>query len=75
MSKKFPSGKVNVTKNAFFFLSRVPTHHSFTFNSQLIYELKHKVCLFEIVCVIFHFRLRFVFIKVYIFVQQKAWTL
>ena len=26
-------------------------------------------------CGIYHFRLSFVFIKVYIFVQQKAWTL
>ena len=26
-------------------------------------------------CVIFHFRFRFVFIKFYIFVQQNAWTL
>ena len=32
MSKKFPLGKINVTNNALFFLSRPSTHHSFTFN-------------------------------------------
>ena len=42
MSKKFPSGNISVTKNALFFISRAPTHHSFTFNSQFPYELKHK---------------------------------
>ena len=50
-------------------------HHSFTFNSWFSYELKHKVRLSKIVCGIFHFRFRFVFIKVCIFVQQNAWTL
>ena len=34
MLKKYPSEKISVTKNALFFLSRAPTHHSFTFNSQ-----------------------------------------
>ena len=41
MSKKYPSNKINVTKNAIFFLSQAPTDHSFTFNSQILYELKH----------------------------------
>ena len=40
-----------------------------------LHELKHKVRLSKTVCEIFHFRLRFVFIKVYILVQQNAWTL
>ena len=31
MLKKIPSCKINVTKNALFFLSGAPTHHSFTF--------------------------------------------
>ena len=76
MLKKFPSDKINGTKNALFFLSRAPTHHSFTFNLRFLYELKHKVRFSKTVsCEIFHFRFRFVFIKVYIFVQQKAWTL
>ena len=65
MFKKFSS----------FFLSRAPTHHSFTFNLRFLYELKHKVRLSKTVCGIFHFRFRFVFIKVYIFVQQNAWIL
>ena len=75
MLKKFPSDKINGTKNALFFLSRAPTHHSFTFNLRFLYELKHKVRLSKTVCGIFHFQFRFVFIKVYIFVQQNAWTL
>ena len=75
MLKKIFSDKINRTKSALFFLSRAPTHHSFTFNLRSLYELKHKVYLSETVRGIFHFRFRFVFIKVYIFVQQKAWTL
>ena len=73
--KKFPSDKINGTKNALFFLSRAPTHHSFTFNLRFLYELKHKVRLSKTGCRLFDFRFRFVFIKVYIFVQQNAWTL
>ena len=34
MLKKFPLEKINVTKNALFFLSRAPTYHSFTINSR-----------------------------------------
>ena len=71
---KFPADKINGKKNVLF-LSLPPTHHSFTFNSRFLYELKHKVHHSESVCGIFHFRFRLVFIKVYIFVQQKAWTL
>ena len=67
MLKKFPSDKINGTKNALFFLSRAPTHHSFTFNLQFLYELKHKVRFCKTVCGIFQFWFRFVFIKVYIF--------
>ena len=73
--KRFPWDKINGTKNALFFLLRAPTHHSFTFNWRLLYELKQKVCLSKTVCGVFHFRFRFVFIKVCIFVQQNAWTL
>ena len=75
MSKKFPSDKINSTKNALFFLSRAPAHRNFTFNLRFLYELKHKVRLSKTLCGIFHFRFRFIFIKVYIFVQQSAWTL
>ena len=75
MLKKFPLDKINGTKNAPFFLSRAPTHYSYTFNLRFLYELKHKVCLSKTVCGIFHFRFHFVFIKVYIFVQQNAWSL
>ena len=75
MLKKFPLDKIDVIKNVLFSLSRAPTHHSFTFNTQFLQELKHKVHLPKAVCGIFHFRCRFVFINVYIFVQQKTWTL
>ena len=75
MLKKFPSYKINGTKNALSFLLRAPTHHSFTFNLRFLYELKRKVRLYKTVFGIFHFRFRFVFIKVYDFVQQNAWTL
>ena len=73
--KKFPSEKINVTKNALFFLSRAPTHHIFNFNLRFLYELKHKVRLSKKVCGIFHFQFRSVFNKVYFIVQQNAWTL
>ena len=72
MLKKFYLDKTKDTKNAFF--SQAATHHSFTFNLLFFYELKHKVCLSKTVQ-IFQFRFRFAFIKVYIFVQQNAWTL
>ena len=75
MLKKILSDKIKGTKNALFFLSRAPTHHSFTFNLRFLYELKHKVRLSKTVWGIFHFRFPFVFIKVYIFVQENAWTL
>ena len=75
MLKTFPSEKINVTKNALFFLSRASTHHGFTFNSRFLYELKPKVRVSKNVWGIFHFRFRFVFIKIYVFVQQTERTL
>ena len=57
------------------FLSRDQTHHSFTFNSQFLYELKNMVSLSESAYETFHFRFWLVFIKVCYFFQQKAWTL
>ena len=66
MLKKYPSDKIKGTKNALFFLSRAPTHHSFTFNLRFLYVLKHNVCLSKTVSGISHFRFRLVFIKVYI---------
>ena len=73
MLKKFPSDKINGTKNALFFLSRAPTHHSFTFNLRFLYELKHKVRLSKTLRGIFHFRSRFAFIKVNNVFQQGSW--
>ena len=75
MLLKFPSYKIKGTKNALLFLARAPTHHSFTFNLQILNQLKHKLRLTKTVCGIFHFRFYFVFIKVYIFVQQNVWAL
>ena len=75
VKKKFPLDKIKGTENALFFLSRAPTHHSFTFNLQFLYKLEHKVSLSKNVCWIFHFHFHFAFIKVYIFVQQNTWTL
>ena len=75
MLKIFPSDKIIGTKNALFFLLRTPTHHSSTFNLPFFYELKHKVSPSETMCGVFHCRFRFVFVRVYIFVQQNACTL
>ena len=76
MLKNISLDKINnVTKNALFFLSRDPTHQSFTFNSRFSYQLKHKVHLSKKVGEISHFRFRLVFIKVYVLAQQNTWTL
>ena len=72
MLKKFPSDKINVTKNALLFLSQAPTYHSFTFHLQFLYVLKHMVHLSKTMCGILHFQFRLIFINLYIFVQQKA---
>ena len=75
MLKTFPLNKINITKNALFFLAQAPTHYNFTFDSQFLYELKDMFHLSKTVCRIFHFRFRLVFIKVHIFLQQKTWAL
>ena len=64
--------KKKVTKNAFFFLSRAPSHHGWTFNLQFLNELKHMFHLSKTMFGVVHFRFRLVFIKLYSFVQQKA---
>ena len=53
--KKLSLDKINVIKNGPFLLPRAPTHHSSTFNSQFLYELKQKAHLFKTVCGIFLF--------------------
>ena len=73
MLKKNSSDKISIAKNAFFF--RELQLISFAFNLQFLRELKHKVDLFKTVLGIFHFQLCLVFIKVFIFVQQKPLTL
>ena len=62
-------------KKALFFPPRTPTHHSFTFNSQFLYELKHMVHLSKTVCGIFHFRFRLAFIKLKQFFFNKMYGL
>ena len=69
--KTFSSDKTNGTKNFFFSFA----NPNFAFNLRLLHKLKHNVCLPRTACGIFHFRLRFAFVKVYIFVQQNAWIL
>ena len=64
--------KISGTKNALYFLWEAPTCYSFTFNLQFLYGLKHKVRLCKTFCRIFYFPFHFLFIKVYIFVQQDA---
>ena len=68
--KKNPFRENKRYKNALFFLSWAPTHHSFTFNLQLLDKLKHKVRPSKTVCEILDFRFRFVFIKVYILFRK-----
>ena len=59
-------------KCPFFSFASSDSSLSFTFNFRFLYELKHKVHFSKTVCRIFHFRLGFIFIKAYIFVQQWA---
>ena len=68
MLEQFPLDKINSTKNALLI-------YSFNFNLRFLYELKHEVRLSKTLSGIFHFQFRFVFIKVYIFVQQNTWIL
>ena len=69
MLKKIPFGQNKRYKNS------QSSHHSFTLNLRFLYELKQKDRFSKTVCGIFHFRFLFIFIKVYNFVQQNAWTL
>ena len=71
MLTKCPSGKIDGTENTVFYLSRGQTHHSCTFSFRFLFELKFNVPLSKFACGIFHFWFRFVFIKVFIFVQQN----
>ena len=73
--KKIFFGQNKRNKKCTLFFLLAPTHHSVTFDSQFLQELKHKVHLSKTVRGIFHFWLCLVFIKVYIFIYQKAWTL
>ena len=67
----FPLDKINVTKNALFLLSGAATHHSFTFNLQFLYQLKHKVHLSKTVWGIFHFPFCLIFIRIFYFCSTK----
>ena len=71
MLKKIPWDEINGTKNVLFFLSRAPIHHSFTFKLRLLYELKHKVCLSETVCVRFLIFDSVPFLSKFIFLFNK----
>ena len=67
--KRFPSDKINITKTAVF-LSNLSN-----FNLQFLYQLMHMVYLSKTVCGIFHFQFCFIFIEIYIFVQQNMFVL
>ena len=58
MLKKTPSDKINDTKYALFFLSRAPTHHSFTFNLRFSLRLFVGFLIFDSVS----FLLKFIFL-------------
>ena len=74
-SKKISKMSNYVLILSIFFLIMRIRNLQCTFNIQFLYDLRHKIRLSKIVCGIFHFRFRFVFIKVYIFLQQNAWPL
>ena len=63
--KKNCFGQNKRYKNALFFLSWAPAHHSFTFNLWFLYKLKYMVRLCKTVCGIFDsvsFLLKFIFL-------------
>ena len=66
---KNPSDKINVTINTSFFLSPAPPQNSS--GSRFLNELKLKLRLSKSMCEFFHFRVRFEFITVYIFVEKS----
>ena len=73
-NKKNLSGKIIVRKKHFFFLRSSNTSHSFTFNLQFFYELKHKVHHFsESLCGISIFYSAF-FHKVYLYFEGATKT-
>ena len=59
----------------FYFFGELLLITVFTFNLRVLYEVKYKVHFSKIVCVMFHFWFHLVFIKAYIFLQEKAWPL
>ena len=72
MLKKIYSDKINVTKTIVFF-SQALTNHSFTFNSQFLYELKQKIHLSKTVCTIIHFGFCFgFFLRFFFFFSIKS---
>ena len=47
MLKRFPSDKINGTKNAYFFILRAPAHHCFTFPLQVYIFIQKNDGLFD----------------------------
>ena len=70
--KKNSFGQKNSTKKCPLFSFANSNLPHFNFNFRFLYELKHEFCLSKTEFGIFHFRFRFVLIKVYIFVQQNV---
>ena len=78
MLKRYPSDKINRTKNAekfpSLFFRELQLITVLFCDSNMSWSTRF-VRLSKIVCGIFYFRCRFAFVKVYIFVQQNAWKL
>ena len=74
MLKNLFRTKYTVPKIPWFFIRKLQLI-SLAFDLRFLHELKHKTHLSKTVCGIFHFLFRFVFIELYIFIQQNAWTL
>ena len=73
--KNFPSDKINGTKLPSFFLCKLRLITVLLLICDSYMSWSTKFVSLKLKCGIFHFRFRFVFIKVYTFVQQNALTL
>ena len=76
MLKKSPSDNKNLEKkNSTRFSLGSSNSSVLLLIHNFLHKLKHRVCFSNRECGIFHFWFCFVFIKIYTFVQQNAWTL
>ena len=71
MLKKMVNGTKRYKKCPLY-LSRAPTHYSFTFDLRFLYELKNKVCLSKTACGFFPFSIPFHFYQSLYFCSTKS---